>query len=552
MSKPSLIRTIFPFTVRLGLALGALLLLAYVLAPILIKSYVERSFALGIDEIDLKWGHMELKKVASHDKTFQIRSLQIHVQPMDLLKGKLSAVTIDGLQAIPSVDPNEPLQIPNVMELLDELPMRVAQLDVTNISVTIPRSALMVEPIQFTGYIHGSLSGNNAHKLKSTILVHPNAHSRGGHLNIQLQDGKLSLDGSLNEIRLEHFPSAYTIKASATQTRGAPVFFEGEITDNNHEVYLAVKGESDTPKSGQLTFTIPSMEVNAQKIPLHLLGLQALDQVSDYSFTLSGKGSMIWTPLGIKPKGTLDVKEGRLTYDAMSLSGIHFHVPLEKIWPRASAKQDIHINSLTSPILDMSNVVMTFLLEDTHVVLSHASAQVWDGTAHMDTIHLSPLPSEQLFTLTLDAVSLQPLITHLKLSNASASGHLNGVLPIRFFSDGSFAVENGALKSSQQGHVSYKWDGALASEDSNLNLAGKVLQDLNYDEVDLRIKKKRHEEPVLELDIKGKNPKVLEGRNIDLRVNLSGKILQTLESAIQIFQADLKALRKQSRDGKKR
>ena len=136
-------------------------------------------------------------------------------------------------------------------------------------------------------------------------------------------------------------------------------------------------------------------------------------------------------------------------------------------------------------------------------------------------------------------MQLKSLIAGLKMEKMKGEGLLNGSLPLQIFGDGAFAVNKGALESIEPGYLSYQWDMALASEEPNLNLTGKALENFTYEKAVLNIQKERGLEPVLVLDIKGKNPKLLNGREFDIKVNVSGKILATIESAIGIMNGEL-------------
>ncbi len=535
------------FIVRLGLALGALLLLCYLLLPRLIVAYSFNTYSWKIGEVNLNWNSLEMKDLYSGDQSTHISSVLIHFTAKDLLLGRLSEVMVKGVKLTPKVEEDLAFEIPNVIGQLDRIPADISHFEIQEISVVFPVAHFIAETFQINGNISGSLDKVGGHQLFLTSTILPTPQSKGGRINLTLAAGKLTADLSIEEVRLKDIPVALTLSVKAEQTFGAPLHVNALITNENHEIFLKIDGGFSGPSAGLFSFKVPSLELDSQKLPLRIFGHDVLNKIASYSMVLKGEGTLAWEDARFTPSGKLIVEKGNFLYETINVKGVSFKVPIEHVWPKIATQQKVFVDIVESPIMNLSQLELNLVMDDSIITLAQAKGNVWGGKAQLTSCVLWPLPSEQSLMLTLDKISLQPLLTHLELQKVTANGLLDGKIPIRIFGDHSLAIENGLMSSVEPGYVAYQWDAALQSTDSNLLLAAKALQNFTYQEGKLDINKPRYKELELVLDIKGKNPKLLEGRSFDFKINLTGKILEALEATIQSFEADIKDLKKQAK-----
>jgi len=547
----------------LALTLGTVFVVTFFMGGKIVKGYIERAYAVTMDSADFSLQSSsqsgglptdvvaEIKSLSTSDKTVFAKSVKARVNLFSVLFGDISELSLDGVVLTPKLHPETPIEIPDLRDLLGQLPVHIANLDLKDVSLHLPVSDLVPEGVVIKGSVAGSLSTPQETILKIEGVIPASAHTKGGVVSLAYDKGNLNLNAAVNEVRLPNLPLHYNVSLTATQVPGQPINFTGKITDSTNAIWLETSGQTDNLSSGQLTFDIPSIAITHQKMSLKQLGLDKLAKIIDYSFNLSGKGGLTWNAKGFKPSGAIAVKDGKLVTDSVVMTGLRFQLPVDEVFPRLQMKQDLHVDSITSPVTEVTNLNMSILASEEGVVLSKASWQVWDGSVYLSALQLSPMPIEQEVKLTLEHMSLEKLFSRLNIEKFSASGLLNGQIPLRVFEDGSIVVKDGFMKSTEPGHLSYQWDEALASLDQSLKLAGTAIQNFDYSELDIRVNKKLHQEPVLELDIKGRNPKLLEGRPFDIRINLSGKLMETLESMMQTFEADIKNLKELATVGNK-
>jgi len=534
------------FLLRLGLTLGAFLLIVYLLLPNLITTIALNYYSWTIGEVNFNRNTLDLRDLNSRDQSIHISSVVIHFTPNDLLLGRLSEVWVEGVRLAPKLEGGASFEIPNLLGQLDHIPVDISNLGVQEISLVIPPTNLIAESIQMNGSLSGSLDAQYGHQLTLSANIFPTSQSKGGRLNCDLTAGKFSADLSIHEIRLKDVPTALTLSVKAEQTFGSPLHMNASLTNENHEIFMKIDGGFSGPKSGLFKFKIPSLELDSQKLPLRIFGNEALNKISSYGLILKGEGTLAWEDSRLTPTGKISVEKGKLTYEAIHVRGLSFKVPIEHIWPKKAIQQIIHVDLIESPIMNMAQLDLNVTLDDSMLTLVQAKGDVWEGKAQLTSCILWPLPKQQSLLLTLENVSLQPLLNHLEVKKITAQGLVNGLIPMRLYGDQSLSIDGGLIVTDEPGYLSFQWDAALASTDANMLLAAKALQNFTYQEARLNINKPRYKDLELLLDIKGKNPKLLEGRSFDFKINLSGKILEALEATIKTFEADIKDLKKQA------
>lgn len=555
MAKNNVTRWLARIIILLAVVLGTIFVLGYFLGGTLVKHYLEARYPITMDSVSLSINEnrlftAEVNGLAAKDKSLFAKHVTVRSNPWDVLSGNIAELQTEGIIVVPKLDPQTPLEFPDLESLIKQSPVHIQQLAINDVSLHIPANDVIAEELTFKGAINGNLTTLADTKLNIEANVPVTAHSKGGNLTLKLDKGVLTLKAAVSGVNIMPMSVPYNLSLDATRVPGQPINFSGKITDISDALWIEVAGAVKDPAEGHLTFKIPSRQINKQNLPLQQLGLDFLASITDYNFNVKGEGTITWNPKEVKPTGKIEVTEGNMATEKVSLTGLQFKLPLEQVIPVVHIKQDIIIDSFISPVTEMKDLRLSVDLNQERAILAQVSCQAWNGHIYLSKLVLYPLPPEQICNLTFEAVSLDVLVTHLNLKNMKASGRLSGLVPLQIFEDSSIAVKDGSLKSSEPGELAYQWDDALASSNQSLHLAGLAIQNFKYEEVDIRVNKNRHEEPVLELDIKGKNPKLLEGRSFDIRINLSGKLLEALESMIRTFQADINDLKQRAKSGK--
>lgn len=140
--------------------------------------------------------------------------------------------------------------------------------------------------------------------------------------------------------------------------------------------------------------------------------------------------------------------------------------------------------------------------------------------------------------LTAKDLAVEQLLSNFLKQGFSATGSLNGTLPVSFV-NGAALIRNGHLATPGGGVIRY----IPPAEDSPLqkgqsfqtDLLLSAVEDFQYDILTLDLNNK--DERVLEviLHLRGRNPKLYNGQIIELNINLTGNLLEAIQSSLDIY-----------------
>ena len=149
-------------------------------------------------------------------------------------------------------------------------------------------------------------------------------------------------------------------------------------------------------------------------------------------------------------------------------------------------------------------------------------------------------PGMDPFTLVLavNGVELEQLLAIAKLGDISASGTLDGVIPVTV-ENGEVAIRGGNLTSGEGGGIlRYKprdIGPALEAAEFSTGLFLQAVENFYYDSVQVTLDEGEAEDLVLGLQLKGKNPDLYAGAPFELNVNLSGPLRALLDRGIKTY-----------------
>lgn len=531
---------------RLGVFLGAFLLLMYFVFPKAVQYYAAYVHGVEVGGVTLSFDHVKLKRIYGASGSVRVDSVGVYFSPSSLFKGQVHKVLVQGLNLTIPAGTSNLNEIPRLDKILKKIPVSIQKLEATDITFTMPMGEYLTQAIQVKGQITGAILTEKTTQLSLSAKVETNEGIVGGELRGTYEDGHLSIEISLDQLRLKKLPIPLTLQAQIQQTPELVCGFKGSLSSPKQNSWLTVEGKLDRLDEGQVTYVMSDWALDSAQLPLAYFGRKDLDKIEFYKFKINAKGGLSWGKNIFSPYGLIEVSHGDLTYQGITLHGLKVSLPIEQMWPQIALTQEIHVARVSSPVMDLEDLFVGIQIKEHKITLNKAQAKVWGGKVQVTDLQLLPLPADQVFHLKLDHISLQPLAKHLDLQSFKAEGDLSGDLPIHIYEDASISVHNGIIKSINGGYISYHWDTALESDNEGLKLAATALQNFTYEQATITVEKQRDKEPELVLDIKGKNPRLLEGRSFEFKINLTGKLLQALESMIQTFNADMKGLSEKS------
>jgi len=162
------------------------------------------------------------------------------------------------------------------------------------------------------------------------------------------------------------------------------------------------------------------------------------------------------------------------------------------------------------------------------IALSEGKGKIFGGNLIGSSDRIFPLdmPSEVL--LEVKNLSLHEILA-LYPTQIEGIGEINGSIPLTLNSDG-FSVSNGMLESEKGGTIRYKGKLPGISENQNIQFISEALENYHYDSLDSTLNYLPDGTLNIALALKGKNPELMNGRQINFNLNVEENIPSLLKS----------------------
>lgn len=548
----SFLKFIASLILRIAGLISFAFLLVYFFLPLGIKLYAYQKFSLNIGEVSLARDNLVLKDLTDQTGDISITSVGAYFIPTQLLSGEIERLEISDAKIAVKFDPSQQdsrFKPKQFIDLLENPPLYINDLKFKNIFVKFNDftfQEMTLAPVKMTIAVQGSLAKEAKPVFKISADVLSSANLRGGQVLAEVNWPEIKGDIKLQKIKYQQLPLILDLSFNADYTGGAGLKFSGVLDEESIKSLISFKGEIDSFSSGHFSFTMKEKKIDSSSYPIQSYWATSPKELQSYSFMLSGQGDIQWQEGKVISKGQVSLKDGSFIYDTIVATGLQAELKLEHLLPNIALKdQRVNIKELIVPLTKMTNVKVLFTYQLGQFLLEKVDGKIWDGDFTISHAVLEPRPKDQLLKLNLQRISLKKLIEELEIPDLKAEGMLEGSLPIRLHDDTSIAIEQGELTTTGKGFLSYHWPMAIQSEDSNLRLTGKALDNFVYEQMTLMINKPRLKDISLVLDLKGKNPKLLEGRPFEIKFSITGDVLKALDATIKTFQGDIKHFRQQ-------
>lgn len=199
----------------------------------------------------------------------------------------------------------------------------------------------------------------------------------------------------------------------------------------------------------------------------------------------------------------------------------------KRLWPLSIAATVNELNTGTVMTNTTVNAGMYSLNGEWQATFREAHTQVFGGTATLKEKQLT-LKEPMNINIMLDKIQLSKVVETQGTEGLNTAGEVSGHIPIRI-QNGEFIIEDGLVSNVTSGSIRYA-SALTQSADVNpqLKLTLQILEDFQFSELQSNVS---YENDTLTFSshIKGKNPKVKNGRPVDFNLNTE----VALGSAIQ-------------------
>jgi hypothetical protein len=166
------------------------------------------------------------------------------------------------------------------------------------------------------------------------------------------------------------------------------------------------------------------------------------------------------------------------------------------------------------------------------IVVEEIHSDILGGQVKVPLIRFDTRQEINAFGIEIEGLQISQLAELEAGSGISATGTLDGVLPIILLPEGPQVPAGTLYARSPGGLIKYQNEvaSALKESDPSVGLAMQILEDFHYDKLQTDITYQPNGELKLGLQFQGKNPSFFDGQATHLNLNLDYNLLDLLES----------------------
>lgn len=161
--------------------------------------------------------------------------------------------------------------------------------------------------------------------------------------------------------------------------------------------------------------------------------------------------------------------------------------------------------------------------------LDQAQTTVFGGSVKVQPVFLDPRKSTLGIELEVEEIFLDQILLMVDQEGLQGSGRLSGNIPLRF-SDAAMALDEGRLKNTTKGHISFDPGGEASPQLDNI--AMQALRDFRYDLLDARLDYQKNGDYRIGARLEGRNPDLYDGFPIAFNINLTGTLPGLLRASL--------------------
>ncbi len=331
--------------------------------------------------------------------------------------------------------------------------------------------------------------------------------------------GRLYQDGSE--------PAGIPVSLTQTGSRDpdGTLRFDAHATNDAAGLDLRVRGSHDPAASqGQAEIVITPLRFGDQTLQPGDLIPRLAELLTEVAGTVGADGTIAWqngtveSDLEVALNG-LDLKANKL-----DLRGLTGDLKITGLRPPATAPDQSLTLSIHQGKLGSFPVDLTFQLQpDGRLAIDTLTVSALGGrisAGQTDIAIDDPFPLET--SLQIADVDLAQLLELTNVQGLTGSGRLSGQIPLRV-EDRKVAIDNGELAAAGSGVVQFdraKLPAALLERGDIVSMALETLTDFNYDSLDMQISKSLDGDGIVNVQLSGANPAVLEGHPFRFNIAL--------------------------------
>ncbi len=336
---------------------------------------------------------------------------------------------------------------------------------------------------------------------------------------------------------------------------GAGHGFEAFLSDLLGIMVIEGKG-TFSPDGGKADITLYPINFIPDAVEPGDLSPALQGLLSGLTGMLSFESQVTWSETGKNSTALLSLTNLTGRAGSAIFSGINGDIQFDSLWPLSTpAGQKLSIDGINigAPLLDGS--VVFGLSDNTLLAVETVRFDLAGGSINADPfiVDLSS-PANAGFVLQASDVDLAQIFEVGGVDGLTGEGRLDGRIPLVFSKDG-LQIDDGLLVADGVGvlrYIPHEMPAFMKGDDMRSQMLRQALQNFQYEALSLSVSGRLGETQKLALSASGANPDFLDGHPIELNVNISGDLVDAVESAIGAFGLErmFKDKQQEKKDGK--
>ena len=157
---------------------------------------------------------------------------------------------------------------------------------------------------------------------------------------------------------------------------------------------------------------------------------------------------------------------------------------------------------------------------------------LFDGKVKGNDLVIDMNSEEHELVLVVVGLDLAQIVATQQLDGLSATGRLDGYIPLTITANGVRVTEGKIVAQQQGGRIQYTPTGGTAEIEQSAvgsEFLFRIIEDLNYHSLNIDVNYEEDGEMEMKLAIKGVSPKVDEQRPVHFNLNLQQNVLKLLQ-----------------------
>lgn len=232
------------------------------------------------------------------------------------------------------------------------------------------------------------------------------------------------------------------------------------------------------------------------------------------------------------------IKDGAGYYEEVLFSGLDYNDQIEVLpFVTSSAFADLTISDIDVGIPITSTAASILYGKSVKgplpvLTIKALSTSLLEGKVLGNDLEIDLNNTEHELTLVVSGLDISEIADMQQIEGLSVTGRLDGYVPVTVTEKGLKIIEGKIVSQQQGGQIHYRPEGGtLEMEKSALGseFVFRIIEDLNYDSLNIDVNYQENGELDMKLAIKGKSPKVDENRPVHFNLNLQQNVLKLLE-----------------------